>query len=71
MKKRPIMYLAKILLFIAVYVGAAKLGLSLAFLQAQVTPIWPPAGIALASILILGNKMWPNGHLNCSTLLII
>jgi len=41
------------------YFGAAKLGLSMAFVAPQVTVIWPPTGIALSAILLLGNWTWP------------
>ena len=37
----------------ALYFFAAKLGLGLAFLHASASPVWPPAGIALATVLLL------------------
>ena len=40
----------------AVYVLAAKLGLSLAFVAEQVTTVWPPTGIAIAAIVLLGPR---------------
>jgi integral membrane sensor domain MASE1 len=43
----------------AVYYGAAKLGLSLAFTTPSVTAVWPPTGIALAAVLLLGYRIWP------------
>lgn len=43
----------------AVYFGAAKLGLSLAFLHASVSPVWPPTGIAIAAVLWLGYRISP------------
>jgi integral membrane sensor domain MASE1 len=43
----------------AVYYGAAKLGLSLAFTTPSVTAIWPPTGIALAAVVLLGYRIWP------------
>ena len=43
----------------AVYFGAAKLGLSMAFVAEQVTVVWPPTGIALAAALVLGLRVWP------------
>ena len=43
----------------AIYFGAAKFGLSLAFVDKQVTAIWPPTGIALVTLLLLGTRMWP------------
>ena len=42
-----------------VYFGAAELGLSLASLHSNVTPVWPPTGIAIASLLIFGHRVWP------------
>jgi len=47
-------------LFLAVvYFAAAELGLSLATLHSNVTPVWPPAGIAIAALLIFGLRLWP------------
>src|SRR5690348_67349 len=43
----------------AVYLAAAKLGLSLAFAAPQVTTVWPPTGIALTAVLLLGRRVWP------------
>jgi len=42
-----------------VYFGVAKLGLSFAFIHANVSPIWPPTGVAIAALLLLGNRVWP------------
>jgi signal transduction histidine kinase/CheY-like chemotaxis protein len=41
------------------YLVAGKLSLKLAFLHASVSPVWPPAGIALAALLVLGYRAWP------------
>ena len=38
---------------------AARLSLELALVRGQVTPIWPPTGIAVVSILLLGRRIWP------------
>jgi integral membrane sensor domain MASE1/serine phosphatase RsbU (regulator of sigma subunit) len=43
----------------AVYFGAAKLGLELAFATPSVTAIWPPTGIALAALVLGGRRLWP------------
>ena len=43
----------------AVYFMCGKLGLTLAFVHPNATAVWPPAGIALASFLLLGNRVWP------------
>ncbi|TMQ60214.1 MAG: response regulator [Candidatus Eisenbacteria bacterium] len=42
-----------------VYLIAGKIGLSLAFVNASATAVWPPTGIALAAFLILGYRVWP------------
>src|ERR1700730_17434542 len=42
-----------------VYFLAGKLGLSLASVHASATPVCPCTGIALASFLILGYRVWP------------
>jgi signal transduction histidine kinase len=41
------------------YFAAARFGLSLAFAAEQVTVVWPPTGIALAAILLLGRASIP------------
>lgn len=41
------------------YAGAAELGFTLAFATKQVTAVWPPTGIALAALLLWGNRVWP------------
>src|SRR6185369_18060774 len=43
----------------AVYFIAGKLGLHLAFLNSSATAVWPPTGIALAAVLLLGYDALP------------
>jgi diguanylate cyclase (GGDEF)-like protein len=43
----------------AAYFVAAKLGLSLAYLHPSASPVWPPTGIALGVLLVLGHRAWP------------
>ncbi|MGX1673563.1 MASE1 domain-containing protein [Streptomyces sp. NPDC055400] len=43
----------------AVYYGSAKLGLLQQLVRGQVTPLWPPTGIAVASLLLRGPRVWP------------
>lgn len=43
----------------AVYVLSGKLGLAFTSLHASATPVWPPAGIALAALLLFGTRVWP------------
>jgi signal transduction histidine kinase/ActR/RegA family two-component response regulator len=52
-------YWALLLAVAAVYLAAAKLGLTMAFLAEQVSPVWPASGIALAAVLLLGPRVWP------------
>lgn len=42
-----------------VYLAAGKLGLALAFVNPSATAVWPPAGIAIAALLIWGSGVWP------------
>src|SRR5262249_3951619 len=48
-----------LLAVVGVYFSSAKLGLSLAFVAEQVSAVWPPTGIALAAVLLLGYRVWP------------
>jgi integral membrane sensor domain MASE1 len=43
----------------AVYYLAAQAGLLLGLINSQVTPLWPPTGIALVALLIFGLRTWP------------
>src|SRR5207245_2705493 len=51
--------LAKILVVGLAYYVAARLGLRLSLIQKNVTPLWPPTGIALVAFLVLGRATWP------------
>src|SRR5712691_8890918 len=42
-----------------IYIAAAKFGLHLSVAHGVVTPVWPPTGIALAALLLLGRRFWP------------
>jgi PAS domain S-box-containing protein len=56
--RKPLVFWWMVLLTIF-YVVAGKLGLSLAFVHASASPVWPPTGIALAAFLVLGRRVWP------------
>lgn len=43
----------------ATYIIAAKLSLRLATLHPSASPFWPPTGIAIVALLILGLRYWP------------
>ncbi|WP_455355560.1 MASE1 domain-containing protein [Streptomyces sp. SYSU K217416] len=48
-----------ILAVTAVYYAAAELGLLQQLVRGQVTPLWPPTGVAVAGLLLLGLRIWP------------
>ncbi|WP_222598232.1 MASE1 domain-containing protein [Lentzea tibetensis] len=43
----------------AAYYATAQVGLVLALVRGQVTPLWLPTGISLAALLLAGGRMWP------------
>ena len=44
---------------IVAYLVGGRLGLALAYEHPAVTLVWPPAGLALAALLVLGYRAWP------------
>lgn len=54
-QKRPL----QMLVVFAAYFVAGKLGLSVPFTNWNVSPVWPPAGVGLAALLICGLEIWP------------
>ena len=52
-------YWAVVAILAAMYFVAARYGLRLAYVHPSATPIWPPTGIALAAMLVLGYRVWP------------
>jgi PAS domain S-box-containing protein len=42
-----------------VYFLAGRLGLSLAYINASTSAVWPPTGIAIAALLLFGRELWP------------
>ncbi|PYI63211.1 MAG: hypothetical protein DMF07_11090 [Verrucomicrobia bacterium] len=59
MQSRAFSGLPIIGLLTLVYFIAGKFGLMLASLHASASPVWPPTGIALAALLVLGYRAWP------------
>jgi integral membrane sensor domain MASE1 len=49
----------QILIVAVVYYAVAKVGLQLAVVRDQVTPLWPPTGVALACLVLRGLGCWP------------
>src|SRR5260370_4713095 len=55
--------LKKILIGLAVcaaYIVAGKLSLRLASVHPSASPVWPPTGIAIATLVALGLRFWPS-----------
>jgi TolB-like protein/integral membrane sensor domain MASE1/class 3 adenylate cyclase/Flp pilus assembly protein TadD len=59
MQSRRFSGLPSIGILTVIYFISGKLGLMLASLHANASPVWPPAGIALAALLLLGYRAWP------------
>src|ERR1041385_219851 len=59
MQSRRFSLLPLIGILTLLYFIVGKLGLMLASLHASASPVWPPAGIALAALLLLGYRVWP------------
>jgi signal transduction histidine kinase len=59
MHSRRLSTLPSIGILTLVYFIAGKLGLKLAFLNDSASAVWPPSGIALAGLLLLGYRAWP------------
>ncbi|MBD2120354.1 MASE1 domain-containing protein [Trichocoleus sp. FACHB-262] len=59
--KRPqvLQYLCSVALLAIAYFATAKISISMIGLNANATPLWPPAGIALAAFLLRGSWLWP------------
>src|SRR3989449_6902139 len=52
-------YTSKLILVGGAYYIAANLGLRVALIERNVTPLWPPTGIAVVAFLLLGRGVWP------------
>ena len=59
MNSKIVPRIGRSLIVAILYFAGAELGLSLASLHSNVTPVWPPTGIAIASLLIFGRQVWP------------
>ena len=59
MKRSALPTIGLCLIVAVVYFAGAELGLSLASLHQNVTPVWPPTGIAIAAVLIFGPRVLP------------
>lgn len=50
---------AVLVVLTALYTVVGKLALRLAIVHASASPVWPPTGLAIAALLILGVGAWP------------
>ena len=57
--RRPFSYVAQVGVLAAIYFVLAKLSLLLAIPPGYATAVWPPSGLAVAAILLAGNRLWP------------
>ncbi|MGH8315005.1 MAG: MASE1 domain-containing protein, partial [Steroidobacterales bacterium] len=57
--QQPFVYTGQLVLLAALYLVAARLSLLLAIPPGYATAVWPPSGLAVAVVLLAGNRMWP------------
>ncbi|MBI3799243.1 MAG: MASE1 domain-containing protein [Deltaproteobacteria bacterium] len=53
------LFVAKVVIFALAYFGVARLGVLLSIVLGHNTLIWPPTGLALATLLLFGVQLWP------------
>ncbi|MEO6181815.1 MAG: MASE1 domain-containing protein, partial [Verrucomicrobiota bacterium] len=58
-KKTGLSTFTRVVILIAFYFIGGLVGKESSFMSGNVSLVWPPAGIALAAILLLGYKFWP------------
>ena len=56
---RHLRFLGDVVLLAVANYHLARLGLSVGSLPGNVAPVWPPAGFALAVLLVRGRRLWP------------
>jgi signal transduction histidine kinase/CheY-like chemotaxis protein len=59
MLRQKVPFAASLAALTAVYFFAGKFGLSLAFVNPSASPVWPASGIALAALILWGQRLWP------------
>ena len=58
-RRAAIVYVASLAVVALAYYLAGRIGLELAYLDGAVAALWPPAGVGLAVLFLLGLRMWP------------
>ena len=59
LQKRELTTFTRVVMLVALYFLGGLLGKQASFLSGSVVLVWPPAGIALAAILLCGYRFWP------------
>ena len=57
--KKALIYILEVLALSVLYHLTARIGLSMAYVQINTSPVWPPMGIAVAALVLIGYRMWP------------
>jgi PAS domain S-box-containing protein len=52
-------YAVRVVLLAATYVLAGRLGFTASAIHPVVSSAWPPSGVALAALLLMGTRFWP------------
>jgi PAS domain S-box-containing protein len=52
-------YGVRVALLAAIYVLAGRLGFMVSAIDPVVSSVWPPSGVALAAMLLMGTRFWP------------
>jgi PAS domain S-box-containing protein len=58
-RPRKLTAFTRVVLLVALYFVGGLIGKQTSFLSSSVALVWPPAGIALAAILLFGYRFWP------------
>jgi serine phosphatase RsbU (regulator of sigma subunit)/anti-sigma regulatory factor (Ser/Thr protein kinase) len=58
-RRQLVRYLGAVAGVGVIYYVGAQLGLTLSLIARNVTPLWPPTGIAVAAFLLVGRSLWP------------
>jgi integral membrane sensor domain MASE1 len=59
-RKSMMRHLGKFVLLACAYSAAGSLGQFLAIPPGNVPVVWPASGVALAAVLLWGDRLWPN-----------
>jgi len=52
-------WLGRSVVLVTIYFAIAKLGLRYATIGPSISPVWPPTGLAIAALVLLGLRYWP------------